>query len=215
MRNFLLLFFYPFSQKSNNTLIREEKTLKEYIWTSNTSSRNMEVHFTCNNNNQMNIIIKDPAQMDFVKGYPAYIKMSVEYSPILGSENDIRLTHRGGMFLEEAKILKIERKYIQQFLENLRTLHLKDIENKKMIREEYDRAISHCETRKGKRKNICYRTLTTGAYMVSNHPSVSLDIISNVLPPKNARPIQFLAGFNSEQLFENLKKISCYQDINE
>ena len=206
---------YGGQSQSNGAMGEKEKNLKEYVWVSENQGRSMEVLFICNDDNQMDISIKDPDQMDFVKGHPAYIRMAVAYSPIIGPENDIRLIHRGGVFLKEAKILKMGRKNIQPFLENLRILHLKDIENKKMIREEYDRATSRCETFKGENKDICYRTLTTGPYMVSSYPVITLNVISNVIPPKKARPLRFLTGFNSEQLFQNLKKLSCYKAVNE
>lgn len=199
--------------KIYNNIDKKEKVLKEYIWVS--KNRSMEVYFVCNNDSQMGISIKDSDQMDFVKGYPAYIKMAVAYSPIIGSENDIRLTHIGGTFLKNKKVLKIKRKDIQQFLKNLHILHLQDIKNKKMIREEYDHSVSYCAGKPTeKEQNVCYKTIQPGRYMVSNYPVITLKIVSYVIPPKNARPVRFLAGFNSEQLFYNLKKLSCYENIN-
>ena len=197
------------AQENEGQATTEKKTLNQYLWLSQNTDRSMEVHFICSRQ-QMDINIKDPQQKDYVKGYPAYIKMSVEYSPILGAENDIRLTHRGGLFKTE-NLLEMDRKHIPQFLENLRILHGQDIKNKKRIREEYDRAVQHCETLKNQKKDSCFNSFTPGAYLFSDHPVILLNVISQVIPPKTARPFEVLALFNSEELFRHLKEMPCYK----
>ena len=203
---------FTHSAKNSDRILtsKDTKPVKKYIWHSKAGGRAMEIYFTCLKQ-KIKIRIKDPEQADYVKGYPAYIKMSVEYSPVLGAENDLRLIHKGGIFLKDKKILKIRSQDRQSFLDNLKNLHQQDIKNKTMIKTEYELALKNCESLKGKQKELCYKTLTTGAYMVSDKPTVIINVISQVLAPKNSSPPGLPAKFNSEQLFKNLKKMPCYK----
>ena len=88
---------------------RDKKSLPQYLWRSKNTERSMKIHFVCDNK-FMDISIKDPQQADYVKGYPAYIKMSVEYSPVLDSKNDLRLEAYRRSIFKNRKTFKTRQK---------------------------------------------------------------------------------------------------------
>ena len=93
----------------------------------------------------------------------------------------------------------------------MRILHLQDIKNKSQIKKQYQQAVQNCESLKDSKKDSCYANLTHGAYLFSEHPVILLNVISQVIPPKNPRRLEVLARFDSAELFRHLKNIPCYQ----
>lgn len=201
-------FVHKAKPKEGKQIIRKIKNLNnnkvtQFLWTAfktESFEEQMTVRFSCDKNNQMNIVLTDPGQADFVKGWQAIVRIATGNVP--PSRKGYKKFIYTGTFLNNAKTLSIRKRDVKHFLKELNTLRVQALKNQETGIKEYDEKINYCNKLPQKNRQSCYHSAS--GYQVQN-PHIIIWIVAE----ETKRSAGKYGVFDIKPL-ENLKKLSCY-----
>ena len=127
----------------------------KFVWKAvNQGADSVNVHFTCNKNNQIRVAFIGPGRADFVKGGIAIIKMSTANVPPSGKgyQEFIYTAVLHG----DQRILNINKRNIKFFMKELNTLRAQTFKNREAGIAEYQEKINYCADLPKDRQQKCY-----------------------------------------------------------
>ena len=179
-----------------------------YSWKS--LDKGMAVEFVCDDG-AMAIHIDDP-EGAVGDRYPVEVRTAVAYSPVLGEARDVRHVYR-----EQLRDGRVRMEGSETFLADLHALHLQSLDNREMVRAEYDKAVRNCGSEAiAERRDRCFEIIPAGAYFSALGPvSITIDVVRRPGGRLQREPagIRVTAGFDSGELFRNLERLPCYREL--